>query len=207
VGANDVVRRYVFITNRHDSLGSLTVATSPTRPVCGNTVRWGLENAFSTWTTAHTSGITNRVAEARRTLKLTNRYYDAFADDARELYRTPMSDAEFDRFLSQVVFKDADEDAPEYVKARVDRKRAEARRLFREAPTNANIRNTRWGAGQALVEQIDHGAGVRVPKSLLLDEATPKSLREDIARGARVVKGDDDERKTVIHKALLTWGR
>lgn len=206
-GAADRVRRYVMITTRHDSQGSIRIATTPTRPVCANTVRWGLENAWSSFETAHTSGVLDRVEEARKTLKLTNRYYDAFARDARELFEAPMTNAQFDRFVADVVHTDADESAPQFVKDRVEAKRGAARRLFRDAATNATITGTRWGAAQALIEQIDHGGTIRVPKSLLLDEAVPKTLAESIARGARIVNGADDEKKTVIHKALLTWGR
>lgn len=205
-GAADVVRRYAMVTNRHDSQGKIRVVTTPTRAVCTNTVRWGLENAFSSWETSHTTGVMDRVAAAQKTLKLTNTYYDAFAADARALYEAPMTNQQFDAFVAQVVHP-LDDGAKQFVQDRVEAKRDEARRLFRYAITNERITGTRWGAAQALVEQIDHFSAVRASKSLRLDVGTPKSLAEDIARGARLVTGADDERKTEIHKALLTWGR
>jgi hypothetical protein len=91
--------------------------------------------------------------------------------------------------------------------ARVEKLRAKAIHLFEEAETQENIRNTRWGALNALTEQIEHFGEGRVPKSLLLDAATPKTLAQDIAKGARVIKGLDVEKKSTLAKQLLTWKR
>lgn len=205
-GSADVIKKYVMFKNGHDGRSKLGAYVTPTRPVCANTCRWGVENAWTSWESRHTSGVRDRVAEARRTLKLVSAYYDAFALDASDLIRADMSNRAAEAFLREVVFP-VDDDAKLFVKERAEAAQARTLSLFTNSPTNANVTGTRWGMAQAVTEYLDHYADVRAPKSLRLDAGTPKSVSADIARGARIINGTDDARKSEVHKALLTWKR
>lgn len=204
--ADDHIQRYAVVTNRHDADGGINVSVNPLRPVCTNTLRWGAEMAQASFTMRHVPGsIEERAAAARRMMEISNKFYDQLTREGNELYQTPMSNGEFDRFLAEVAYP-VDQDSKEFVQKRQEDKQTVARELFRNAPTQANIRGTRYAAAQALIEQIDHRPA-SAAKSLRLEINTPKSLSDEIARGARVIKGDDDERKSNLRRALLTWRR
>lgn len=205
-GANDHVKRYVTFTNRHDGKGKITTHTSPVRTVCANTMDWSLENAMTSWSTSHTSQAESRVEDARRELKLTSKYFEKFAADATNLYETSMSQRAFDAFLKDVVFP-LTGDETDRIQRETLEKRDAVQALWASAPTVASVKGTRWGAANAVTEWMDHQSPVRVAKSLRLDEATPRSIQEEMARGARLVGGADADEKSRIHKALLTWSR
>lgn len=205
-GAGDRIKRWLLFTNRHDGKGKLKVFNTPVRAVCSNTVAWGIKGAFSSWDAIHTPSAAGRVNQARRSLNLANAYYEGFAADATVMYQTPMTDAEFDRFIADVAHP-MDDNASDRIKRGIEADRDVARDLFRNAKTNENIRGTRWAAAQALVEQMDFHGRQTVPKSLRIAESTPKTLKAELARGARIVQNLDGEKKTQIHRALLTWDK
>jgi phage/plasmid-like protein (TIGR03299 family) len=194
-GMADVVKPYFMAVNSHDGSGSFYVVVTPLRPVCANTVRWGLQGATAKWSAQHTSGAMKRMEEARRTLGLTIDYYKKFEQDATRMIQTPMSDREFDRLIES--FYPLDDDASKVTASRVEIRRDTARYLFREADTNANIRNTVWGAGQALIEQIDWKSTIR----------PPKHMTEELVRGGRIIEGADDDKKSELHRRLLLLTR
>lgn len=205
-GAGDRIAKYLFVTTGHDGKSKVDAVVGPVRPVCTNTVRMGLAKADYRWAVRHTKGGLDRLKEAARTVVKARDYYDELEVTANTLHGVRMTNAQFDRFLSEVAFpvaKDARDQEITKARAKAD----QARELFRTAKTQENIRGTRWAALNALTEQIDHFADVRVPKSLRLGADVPDSLATDIAKGARLINGSDDDRKTVLTKQLLTWRR
>lgn len=207
-GAADRIQKYLMVKTSHDGKGKFGGFVGPVRPVCTNTVNWAIESAESRFEIRHTKGGLDRIKEAERTLKITRTYYEAFERDANELYATKMTTGQYDSFVRSVVLP-IKEDAPEHVANKIKARRDLAHDLFESAPTNVNLPKNRWRAAMALTELIEHNPAqaVSVPKSLRLDTALPRSLREDIAKGARLINGSDEDRKTQIHKALLTWKR
>lgn len=205
-GARDAIKKYLTFTNRHDGKGKIRVHVSPTRVVCRNTLDWSIEGATASWEALHTAKSRGKVEEARRDLHLANAYYDKFAADATALFEAPMTNQQFDDFISNVVFPLNDSD-PKRVVDRVTKERDDVRALYRSGPATEGVRGTRWGAAQAVTEYWDNHSAVRVPRSLRIDTALPQSVREEMARGARVVSELDSGKKSEVHRALLTWKR
>lgn len=205
-GAADRIRKYLFVTTAHNGMGKLSGGVTPTRIVCTNTLQMGLSNASYRWDIRHTKGGLDQLKLAADTVVKAREYYDELEQDALALHRQKMTNQQFGKFIDAVLFP-IKKDAAEHVARKIQAQRDQAQHLFREALTQENIRGTRWAALNALTEQVDHFSDVRVPKSLKLAADVPSTLAKDIARGARIVNGADVERKTQIHKALLTWGK
>lgn len=206
-GVADRVRKYVLVTNAHDGTGKVTGAVTPVRTVCANTLRYGLQVADARIDVRHTEGGLARLDQtAAEVLGIAVNYYDEFEADATALFGAKMAKREFEKFLEEVAFPIKATMGDREKENRL-RDRGRALTLWTEAKTMEGVRGTRWGALQALTQELEHREGRQIPASLGLDVAAPKSLREDIARGARVVKGTDDERRTQLHRALLTWKR
>lgn len=203
-GVRDAVKKYLTFTNRHDGKGKIRVHASPTRVVCRNTLDWSIEGATASWEALHTANSRGKVEQARKDLHLANAYYDEFAKDAQTLFETPFNDQEFGVFLDTYVFPLKD-DADKKTETATKQVREDVWELYRTSPATEGVRGTRWGAAQAVTEWWDNRKAVQVPKSLRIDTALPQSLREEMARGARVVNELDSERKSRVHKVLLTW--
>lgn len=181
VGGFDQVDLYLAAFSRHDGWGSFTTVATPVRVVCANTERAALRNYASIFKVRHTGHIAGRIAEAREALKLTWRHGQAFAEQAEQLLRTPMDVKEFREFTGRLLPLPAD--AKELTRRNHETAMRELEWLFTAAPTNENIRGTRWAAYNAVTERLDHRSPVigrreadlvRAERSLLDDHPHSK---------------------------------
>jgi len=73
VGADDLIEKYLFLTNSHDGSGSITAAFTPVRIVCQNTLNAAFANKSSALRIRHTSGAKERLAQAHQIMGLASR--------------------------------------------------------------------------------------------------------------------------------------
>jgi phage/plasmid-like protein (TIGR03299 family) len=95
--AGESMDGYMLVFNSHDGSSSLKVAATVVRPVCQNTVSFGLQTAKSTWTMSHRTDIAGKIQEARESLQLTQTYNAAFQDEVERLLAVEL---EKDKFLT-----------------------------------------------------------------------------------------------------------
>jgi phage/plasmid-like protein (TIGR03299 family) len=90
-GVNDEIVPFVVLTTTHDGSGKVEAMVTPWRPICGNTERLAVKNAFVKWGTRHTKNIKDKVAEARRTFAQSVAYFEKFVVEEEALARTEMT--------------------------------------------------------------------------------------------------------------------
>lgn len=144
--------------NGHDGGLAVTIGVAPFRLACLNGMMLPLDGAARTWKARHTANLDARLADARRTLGIAWRYYDELEEVGGRLIRAPMSSAEFERFLGQLVPLPTLPDPTRGGRAvrNVERIREAIKTAYRTAPDLANITGTRWGALQAVTAYVDH---------------------------------------------------
>lgn len=152
-GANDKTKTYLLVTTSHDGSSSIRACVTPVRVWCQNTLTLAWKQATQQWSVRHTAGTAGRIAEARETLDLTNKYMDEFETMARELYETPITLAQFDKAY-ETIYPKPDKDSKAAI-TKWDKQFDLTRALYVSSPTNANITGTKWGALNALTERID----------------------------------------------------
>lgn len=160
VGGQDLVENYILVTNSHDGSSPVTVAVTPVRAVCKNTVTAALSQAVSTFKVRHSASVEGRLDEARQALRISWKYGDAFSQMANALYEEAMSAKEFDRYIAQVF--PLPKQGEEFKKQQTIwlNRRDDLMGLW-NADTQANIKNTRWAAYNTVVEYLDWFAPVR----------------------------------------------
>ncbi len=138
--------------NGHDGGLAVTIGVAPFRLACLNGMMLPLEGAARTWKARHTVNLDARLADARRTLGIAWRYYDELEEIGGRLIREPMSAAEFERFLAQLVPLPVLPDPTRGGRAvrNAERVREAIATAYRAAPDLANITGTGWGALQAV---------------------------------------------------------
>jgi len=94
-GVNDQIIPFIVALNSHDGSSLFQVVLTPWRPVCRNTERFALRDAHARWGVRHTRNARDRIAEARRTLGLSLRYFEHFAAEEEALAQTELALAEF----------------------------------------------------------------------------------------------------------------
>ena len=70
VGDDDLIEKYIFLTNSHDGSGSITAAFTPVRVVCQNTLNAAMGNLTGAVRTRHTANAKERLQQAHKIMGL-----------------------------------------------------------------------------------------------------------------------------------------
>lgn len=178
----ETIELYLMATNAHDGSKAFTLAVTPVRVVCQNTLTLALLQAQRTFSIRHTESAKGRIAEARTALDLTFRYTEAFQAEVEKLLAMDYTTKKFDKLVEQLIVEPP-KDAKDFVKSRVQEERGKLKGLWR-ADTQAPIAGTGWAAYNTVVEYADFYSPVK---------AKPAEKAE--ARAVRVVNGGADRLK------------
>ncbi|AXK35789.1 DUF932 domain-containing protein [Streptomyces armeniacus] len=190
-GINDEIVPFLTAVNSHDGWSPFTVCVTPWRPVCANTERFAVRDAYSRWTIRHTKSARDRVREARRTLGLSVRYFDHWAQEETALARTDLAIDEFQNLISELW--PIEDDATARRKRNADTRREKVTALFENEAQRTG--RTAYAGERAVTEYLDHYASIR-PSGALKDNTLG-------ARGQRLLEGTDDEVKSTAHRRLM----
>lgn len=147
----DSVDLYLMATSSHDGTKAFTVAVTPIRPVCANTVRLALREAKSQFYVKHTQKVQGKIHQAREALGIAWEYRSAYKDAVDGLAAASFTDKQFDAFLASLIKDDVKTDRQ---RKNVESVKDEMRGLWK-ATTQANIANTRWAAYNTVAEWAD----------------------------------------------------
>lgn len=158
-GSKDRTDFYLAALNSHDGSSKFRFLVTPVRIVCANTQSAAIARAAASFGISHTGGASVALQEARRALKLSWRYVEAFEQEAAALYAAAMDLDQMRRFAGELVDVDG---AESKTTARNRRDTANAIvKLWVSSPTVAPIAGTRWAAYNAVTEYVDHYSKVR----------------------------------------------
>jgi phage/plasmid-like protein (TIGR03299 family) len=101
--AGESMDGYMLVFNSHDGSSSLKVAATVVRPVCQNTVDFGLAQAKRVWTMSHRTDIAGKIQEARESLELAHTYQDAFAAEVEKLLAVELEKDAFLKLMKDVL--------------------------------------------------------------------------------------------------------
>jgi phage/plasmid-like protein (TIGR03299 family) len=178
LGQDEDIQWWLLVRTSHDGSTKLTAAIVPLRTVCFNTCRYNLAHAIGEWSITHSRNATLNLRDARESLKLVHSYRERFERASNALLGTEMNVRQFEAIIKANF--GPDDDAKPAVVTRWENRRDELVQLFRNADTQANVRNTAWAGVQAVgefcdwfmpvrrtaVEQFDTETGYRFFRSL-----------------------------------------
>jgi phage/plasmid-like protein (TIGR03299 family) len=72
VGKSDLIEQYLFLTSTHDGTGSMTIAFTPVRIYCSNTLNAALKNCTNAIKIRHTASAAEKLKSAHQLLGLTS---------------------------------------------------------------------------------------------------------------------------------------
>lgn len=157
-GVVDTTELYVSVLNSHDGTSPLRMLVTPIRIVCANTQTAALNNSRAYWSVRHTTNMRGLVDEARRGLRLTFKYAEAFEKGVEALIAREMSDVEVRDSFAAIVAADT---------AETDRQRegrmntvGQLMELYRTSDTVEMWKGSAFGAYNTVTEYVDHYAKV-----------------------------------------------
>ena len=150
----DVVEKFLCLTNSHDGKSALRVYFTPIRVVCQNTLNMSMGDASRGVTIRHTGNIQNKVVEARRVLGFALKFYEEFDVTAQAFAERKLNTERATRYFEDVLEMDEKKE----VSTRTSNIRADMLELFdrglgAEMPS---IRHSLWAAYNAVCEWTDH---------------------------------------------------
>lgn len=153
--AGEQISRYVLFTNGHDGRTSVTAAMTDVRVVCQNTLTMALSSCPRKVSVRHTVKATVRLAEAKRILGLRDLYSEELAKQGEWLCNHKISDKQFNSFLESLMpVPESQEGKP--AETMIVGRRDEVRDVYLKSDNLNNIRGTKWGALNAVVEYADY---------------------------------------------------
>lgn len=170
-GANDETKLYLIVWTSHDGSVAVQAAITPVRVVCQNTLNLAMRNAKQSFKVRHTQTAEGRIQVARETLGLTFGYMDEFEKEAKAMFESEITNAEFSKLINTIYPKPS-EDAAKVALTKWENKVTLLDDLYYNSPTNANIKGTKWGAFNALTERLDYFRAGRGNSETLLAGAS-----------------------------------
>ena len=195
-GVNDQIVPYIAALNSHDGSSQAQVVATPWRIECGNTERFAVRDAHTRWGVRHTRNARDRVAEARRTLRLSVRYFQAFAAEEEALAQTEVTIAEFRQVVEQL-WPAPEQDAPKRTQTHHRNRLDTLNGLY--GSNSERLGATAYAAERAITEYADWKTPIRPTGSL--------RGRDLAARATAVLEGSNDDVKSRAHRQLLTLTR
>ena len=152
----DEYKAYIVFTNTHDGTGSFTIAMTPIRVVCQNTLNAALSTAKRSWKAIHKRSVNSKIDEARRTLGLAEVYMQELNKEMEQLAMVKISPIQFEKIILPTLFK-VDEDAMSQRQIdSVMEKRAELRFRYQKAPDLQGYGSNGARLIQAVADYVDH---------------------------------------------------
>lgn len=150
---DEAIQPYIMVSNSHDGTRAVEATVTPIRVVCNNTFTAALSSAKRTFKIRHTKNMSGRINEAKKALDITHAYMAELEALGTDLVNQSFTNAEFDAFLESLV-PTADLEKQALTKAQ--NKQEMIKEIWTNKPDLQNIKNTRWGALQSVIDYHDH---------------------------------------------------
>jgi phage/plasmid-like protein (TIGR03299 family) len=150
----DVVDKFLLLSNSHDGTTALRVFFTPIRVVCQNTLNLAERNAAGQGIAImHKGDLHTKIQEAQRVLGLASVFYDDAAARIDLLAGHSPTPEQLDRFFGQVYPDPIDAEA-----TRARHVRESFKRIFETGIglDMLGVKDTTWAAYNAVTEWVDH---------------------------------------------------
>ena len=185
VGKNDRLLPYLLITNAHDGTASCRVIPTTVRVVCNNTLQAAISGEFSALTVSirHTGDIKSKIADAKLMLAQAGNQFSAFEKVANMLEATLIDKQDYQSLL-ETLFPDADEDATDTIKNRVEANRTQLTlAVVEEQKLLPAPDMTFWTVMNGVTRFVDHSQKVQLRNR---DGSEARFENSFIGRGAQM---------------------
>lgn len=156
---DDVIERYLLLSNSHDGTNALRALATGVRCVCSNTINMALRAGRGEGVSIrHTANAGVKLEEAKKAFAYATKYFDAMKEVAALLASTKYTDKQRIN-LTEVLFPVKEgEDVP----TRTANNRALLLNLFENGRGMEKIRGSAWAALNGATELVSHHRGTRV---------------------------------------------
>lgn len=154
---DDIVDKYLLLSNAHDGSAALRTAFTPVRVICSNTLSMALRGARGRGVSIrHNGNLAAKIEEAQRVLGLATKFYDDAQAKIDRLASVSPTGVQLDAYFASL-YPDP-QDGADSGRAKQTREKLHA--LFEGGIGHdiPGIKDTWWCAYNAVTEMLDHRA-------------------------------------------------
>ena len=156
VVGDDIVNKYLLLSNSHDGTSAVQVKFTPIRVVCQNTLTMALSRG-QTVRVAHTKSLPERLQMAVKLLGIIKTRFNEIETAFKNMTRVTINENRLAEYY-QEVFPDPSDPENDRVMKRVQDDRLLAEYFFDQGKGNriAGVAGTLWAAYNGVTELVDH---------------------------------------------------
>lgn len=150
---DDIVNKYLLLSNSHNGRGSITIKFTPIRVVCQNTLILALEETGKAVKVRHTGNVQWRMAKVPELLGIFQSVFESAEQSFKSLVKTKVDSKQLHAYFDAVFPRTDKQRKMNHTPQAWERVAA----LFEEGdPGLANIRGTLWAAYNAVTRYEDY---------------------------------------------------
>lgn len=101
--AGERISPYLVFSNTHDGSGAVRVCVTPIRVVCNNTLNLALSTASRSFSMVHTGDIKGKIAEAKETLFMADKYMENLGKEFEKLRKQRVTDQQIKEYIEMLL--------------------------------------------------------------------------------------------------------
>lgn len=162
IAPNDLVRKYLLLTNRHDGVASAMVGFSPIRVVCANTLAAAIgATDAALLRVRHTSQIEIALEKVREMVDTANQQFESTGEQYKAMVRMGVKEADLKQYVRLVFYPNVSEqEITERQQTRLSGITENITKLF-ETGFGSDLqgsRGTMWGLYNGVTQFLSHEA-------------------------------------------------
>ena len=154
------IEPFLVFSNSHDGSAAITVAMTPIRVVCANTLNLALCQAKRAWSSKHIGNIQGKLHEAQETLELANGYMSELGKEIDVLNKIKLTDSKVMLFIHNELAPYPD-NATAIQKKNVNQVREDMVVRYFEAPDLKSLPKTAYRFINAISDHSTHATPIR----------------------------------------------
>ena len=152
----DMIDKYVLLSNTHDGSSPVIMQITPVRVVCQNTLNLAMKGDTNRFLARHTISLGGKVKDAREKLQIVNQWYAEFEQASQNLAKQYVTAKQLDQFLNELWPVPTEEE-----KAKTSKSigiQDDIKMLFEHGRGQelASVKGTKWALWNAVTEYTDH---------------------------------------------------
>ena len=157
----DVVDKYLLLSNSHDGSSAVEMMFTPIRVVCQNTLNMAMEDAVQSQRVAmrHTLSLGMKIEDTRKKLGIVKYQYQIFEELSQKMLNIQMNQESFTAYLEKIGIITRDEEGK--LSGRSENNLQTLTSLFEHGKGNdlPRVAGSAWAAVNAVVEYTDYIRG------------------------------------------------
>lgn len=157
IGREDLVGKWLLLTNGHDTSEPVRAKFTPIRVVCQNTLNAALRNTDNEVRVQHLGDVQGKLEIAGKLMKMAGVYFDELQTVYNGFLRLPMKDGAVRKYATQVLSGSAEASFDDLSK--IGQRHVEKIEELHATGRGHDIKGVRgslWGAYNAVTEFVDH---------------------------------------------------